>query len=88
MLSRAISQAELIEELTKSTSKWMKAQGVLTFSWQAGYGAFLIGESQTEALIHYIQNQEEHHREMSFQDEFRRLLERYRIAYEERSVWD
>ncbi len=88
ILSRTISQADLLEELKKSTSKWMKAQGVLTFSWQAGYSAFSIGESQTQALTRYIQSQEAHHRKMSFQDEFRKLLERYQIAYDERYVWD
>ena len=87
-LSRTISQADLVEELKKGTSKWMKAEGVPVFSWQAGYGAFSIGESQTEALIRYIQNQEQHHRKMTFQEEYRQLLDRYKIAYDERYVWD
>jgi putative transposase len=87
-LSRTISQADLLEELKKSSSKWMKAEGVPTFSWQAGYGAFSIGESQVEVLIRYIQNQQEHHRKMTFQEEFRKFLDRYKVAYDERYVWD
>lgn len=88
-LGRTISQAELVEEVKKSSSKWMKADGRVTgFSWQAGYGAFSIGESQADNVIRYIQNQEEHHRKVTFQDEFRRFLERYKVAYDERYVWD
>jgi putative transposase len=88
-LSRTISPAEVVEEVKKGSSKWMKADGgVAGFSWQAGYGAFTIGESQTESVIRYIQNQEQHHRKMTFQEEFRRFLERYQVAYDERYVWD
>ena len=88
-LSRTISPAQLLEEVKKSSSKWMKADGgVPGFSWQAGYGAFSIGESQADAVIRYIQNQEAHHRKTSFQDEFRKFLERYKVAYDERYVWD
>jgi len=89
LLSRTISQAELVEEVKKSSSKWMKAEGgVPGFSWQAGYGAFSIGESQADTVIKYIQNQEEHHRTVTFQEEFRKFLERYKVAYDERYVWD
>ena len=89
ILSRTISQAEVVEEVKKGSSKWMKAEGnVPEFAWQAGYGAFSIGESQVDTVIHYIQNQEQHHQKISFQDEFRRFLERYRIAYDERYMWD
>jgi len=89
VLGRTTSQAELLEEVKKSSSKWMKADGgVPGFSWQAGYGAFSIGESQADTVIHYIQNQEEHHRTLTFQDEFRKFLERYKVSYDERYVWD
>jgi len=88
-LGRTISQAELVEEVKKSSSKWMKIEGSEPgFSWQAGYGAFSIGESQVEAVIRYIQNQEEHHRKTTFQEEFLKFLQRYKVAYDERYVWD
>ena len=88
-LSRTISSAELLEEVKKSSSKWMKADGgVPGFSWQAGYGAFSIGESQADDVIRYIRNQEAHHAKTTFQDEFRKFLQRYRVAYDERYVWD
>jgi len=88
-LGRTISPAEVVEQVKKSSSKWMKADGgVPGFSWQAGYGAFSIGESQADDVIRYIQNQEEHHRKVTFQDEFRKFLERYKVAHDERYVWD
>lgn len=78
-LNRTLSPADLLEEVKKSSSKWMKADGgVRGFSWQAGYGAFSIGESQADESIRYIQNQEGYHREVTFQDGFRRFLERYK----------
>jgi putative transposase len=89
LLGRTISQAEVVEEVKKSSSKWMKAEGgVPGFSWQAGYGAFSIGESQADTVIRYIQKQEEHHRKVTFQDELRMFLEKYKVAYDERYIWD
>lgn len=84
-----MTQAQVVEEVKTSSSKWMKADGgAPRFSWQAGYGAFSIGESQVEAVVRYIQNQEDHHRTVTFQEEYRKFLERYQIAYDEKFVWD
>ena len=83
-LGRTISQADLVEEVKKSSSKWMKAEGgVPGFSWQAGYGAFSIGESQADTVIRYIQNQEEHHRKRSFAEELKLFVERYGLEWRE-----
>jgi REP element-mobilizing transposase RayT len=88
-LGRTVSIAEVVEEVKKASSRWMKADGgVNHFSWQSGYGAFSIGESQVDTLVRYINNQERHHRTMSFQDEYRRLLERYGVPSDERYLWD
>ena len=56
--------------------------------WEAGYGAFSIGQSMVVALKRYIANQKQHHRRRSFQDEFRDFLAKYEIEYDERYVWD
>jgi putative transposase len=88
LLARTMPVSEIAEEVKKSSSKWIKPQGVPTFRWQAGYGAFSVGESQREAVVRYIQNQEAHHRTVSFQDEYRRILEKYQVTYEDRYVWD
>ena len=89
-LSRTTSQADLVKELKRASAIWIKAleTSLSTFAWQAGYGVFSIGQSQIEESIRYIDNQEEHHRKVSFRDEFRRFLEKYHVEYDETFVWD
>jgi hypothetical protein len=79
-----------VEDIKTGSSKWIKTKGerYAAFAWQNGYGAFSIGQSQLAALCRYIANQREHHRRLSFQDEFRELLKRYGIEYDVRYVWD
>lgn len=86
--ARTTALSDVVEEVKKGSSKWMKTQGVPQFTWQAGYGAFSVGESQAATVVRYIQRQEEHHRSVTFQDEFRKFLEKYRVGYDERYVWD
>lgn len=89
-LSRTVTIAQLVEHLKTGSSKWIKTKGphLSGFSWQGGYGAFSVSAGEAERVIHYIQNQEEHHREITFQDEFRRLMEEAAIEIDERYVWD
>jgi len=89
-LSRTLSVADLVKEVKNASSKWVKEQGpeFNGFYWQQGYGAFSVGISQKDALLHYIDTQEEHHRTRLFQDEYRDFLEKYGIDYDERYMWD
>ena len=89
-LPRTLTVSKLLEEIEKSSSAWAKPQGSQFggFSWQAGYGAFSLGQSQLEALLRYIDNQEEHHRTRTFKEEFLEFLKRYRVEYDEKYVWD
>ena len=89
-LGRVIAIADLIEELKANTSKWIKTKGseFRNFHWQRGYGAFSIGQSSVPGLKRYICNQKEHHRRITFQDEYRKFLKAYKIDYDERYVWD
>lgn len=89
-LPRTLSLSKLIEEIKKGSSKWIKTKGVFyqDFAWQNGYGAFSIGQSAYENLRKYIQNQEEHHKKISFQDEYRSFLKKYCIEYDEKFLWD
>ena len=88
--SRTATVAEVVKELKRGSSVWLKtkAPALSEFAWQNGYGVFSIGQSQVEDVRAYIAGQEEHHRKISFQEEFRRLLQRYEIAFDERYVWD
>ena len=58
------------------------------FAWKGGYGLFSVSASQVNDVEEYIAKQAEHHRKMSFQEEFRRFLDRYGVEYDERYVWD
>lgn len=89
-LGRTTSVSKAVEEVKKSSSKWIKTQGAefAGFAWQAGYGAFAVSESNVESVRIYIANQREHHRKKTFQDEYRQFLERHRIPFDEKYVWD
>jgi REP element-mobilizing transposase RayT len=89
-LSRKVALSDLLEEVKKSSSKWIKTKGpeYKNFYWQNGFGAFSIGESGAPALKKYIAEQKEHHRKKTFQEELREFLKLYHIEYDERYVWD
>src|SRR5947209_15164613 len=85
-LSRTCEPAEMVKEVKRGSSLWLKTKSpdLPDFAWQSGYGTFSIGFSQIESVRTYIAQQEEHHRKASFQDEFRALLQRYEIEFDER----
>jgi putative transposase len=89
-LARPVSVSQAVEDVKKSSSKWIKTQGTefAGFAWQAGYAAFAVSESNVQAVRDYISNQKEHHRHKSFQEEYHAFLERHHVAYDERYVWD
>lgn len=89
-LSRTLAISKLVEDIKASSSKWLKTKGerYVDFAWQNGYGAFSIGQSQLPDLRQYIANQRDHHRRLSFQDEFRQMLAKYEVDFDERYVWD
>jgi REP element-mobilizing transposase RayT len=89
-LPRTLTQADMAKQIKTSSTHWLKRQkkNFAGFAWQRGYGVFSIGKSQLPALIRYIENQEEHHRRRSFQSEFRTILKRYDVEFDERYVWD
>ena len=89
-LSRTSAMADIVKEVKRGSSLWIKerAPAMADFAWQNGYGIFSIGYSQIEEVRRYIAEQERHHQKYSFQDEFRMLLRRYEIAFDERYVWD
>jgi putative transposase len=89
-LSKNHALIKIVEEVKKGSSKWAKTDGPKNrdFHWQAGYGAFSVSQSNVDEVRRYIEDQEEHHRKMTFQDELRALLRRHGIAFDERYVWD
>ena len=89
-LSRNYSIANVVKEIKRTSSGWIKGisprQG--NFHWQSGYGAFSVSQSHLNQVINYIERQEQHHKGITFQDEYRAFLKKYGIEYDERYVWD
>jgi len=81
---------KLVEEVKSHSSKWIKTKSLdySNFYWQDGYGAFSVNPRGVDRVTTYIKNQKAHHEMKSFQDEYRSILKKYGIEYDERYVWD
>ena len=90
MLSKKITLIKLVEEVKSHSSRWIKTKGnqYSNFYWQDGYGAFSVNPSDVNSVIAYIENQKEHHEKKGYQDEYREILQKYEVEYDERYVWD
>ena len=81
--------ADVLRELKAVSSSWVHNEiGMRAFAWQEGYGAFTVSAFQREAVRQYIQQQPEHHRTRTFQEECRELLRRYQVDFDKRYLWD
>jgi putative transposase len=89
-LSRTHSIASVVKEIKRTSSVWVKERSpkLQVFQWQGGYGAFSVSQSNLEEVIKYIDRQDEHHKRITFQDEYRAFLKAYGVVYNERYVWD
>ncbi|HZL90604.1 MAG TPA: IS200/IS605 family transposase [Pirellulaceae bacterium] len=89
-LHRTLSIAKLVEEVKTSSSARIKEEGrqLANFQWQNGYGVFSVSPSNAPDVKQYVANQDEHHRQRTYHEEFRLLLARHGIEYDERYVWD
>jgi putative transposase len=83
----AVSKA--VQLLKGGSCKWIHDDfpALAAFAWQDGYGAFSVSKSQVPEVIEYVANQRKHHRARTFQEEFRALLEKHGMEYEERYLW-
>jgi REP element-mobilizing transposase RayT len=89
-LPRSLSQADMVETLKKTSSKWIKRldSKYRQFYWQRGYGVFSVSPSQLDAVLEYVESQEEHHRTRSFQEEYRDFLRKHGVKFDEGYVWN
>lgn len=90
ILSRKIALMKLLEEVKSHSSKWIKTKGdqYKNFYWQRGYGSFSVNPAQIDVVIRYIENQAEHHKKKTFQEEYVAFLKKYNAEYDERYLWD
>lgn len=89
-LPRTLTQSSFIEEIKTSSSKWIKGKhpDLKIFSWQRGFGIFSIGPTHIDALIYYIATQAKHHKDVDFKTEFRNLLKKNNLSFNEEYLWD
>ena len=89
-LPSTLSVAKALQLIKGGSSKWVHETFPehRLFGWQVKYGAFSVSVSQLDKTIEYIKSQEEHHRKMTFQEEFLALLKKHRIAFDERYLWE
>ncbi|MFO0956246.1 MAG: IS200/IS605 family transposase [Isosphaeraceae bacterium] len=89
-IDRQASIAGTVRLVKSNSSRWIHETfpEQAGFAWQAGYGAFSVSASHLDRVEAYLARQAEHHRTISFQDEFRAFLDRHEISYDERFLWD
>jgi REP element-mobilizing transposase RayT len=86
VLPPTLCSADLMEALKSSSAGWVRQKGgeFGTFAWQGGYTAFSVSQSNIGAVKAYIENQEQHHRRLSFKEELAAFLKKHGVPYDER----
>ena len=89
LLSKTETIAHLIEDVKRKSSRWIKTidKRYRRFSWQGGYAAFSVSESVVPKTLNYVSSQKEHHKKMTFQEEYLKFLKLYKVEYDERYVF-
>jgi REP element-mobilizing transposase RayT len=88
-LGRTVSAADAVRLIKSNSSGWIHSELSLPdFHWQDGYGAFAVSYSNIDQVKSYLANQEQHHRRISFQEEFLEFLTRHNLQWDERYIWD
>lgn len=78
-----------MQEVKGESSKWINKEGLTPqkFQWQEGYAAFSHARSQIDTVVKYIHHQQEHHRTVSFLEEYRKILDSFSVTYDERYLF-
>ncbi len=89
LMSRDIAISQVVENVKRHSSRWIKSLSpqYAGFEWQGGYAVFSVSQSVVDGTLAYLKNQQEHHKRVSFADEYRHFLELYKIAYNEQFVF-
>jgi putative transposase len=89
-LGKSVALSDLVREVKKGSTTWLKREDAVSraFHWQDGYGGFSVGRSDLATVRRYIASQKEHHRRVSYEEEFVALLDENGIAYDPRYLWD
>ncbi len=85
-LPKTLTLSKAVQTIKANSSRWMNEHGI-KFAWQEGYGAFSVSISNTLAVVEYIRTQENHHRKISFEDEYLTLLKKHEISFDPKYVF-
>jgi REP element-mobilizing transposase RayT len=83
----SLNVSDLMKFLKANSSRWVRGKFNRSFAWEAGYGAFSVSQSRRSEVCAYIEGQMEHHKRLSFDDEFVSLLKRNEIEFENERLW-
>ena len=88
-LRASTNLSDFVKVLKTSSNTWIKERGIFPKfkGWQIGYGAFTVSAYEKKGLIEYIKNQEEHHRKITFEEEYKKLLKEHEIAFEDKYLF-
>ncbi|TLX70664.1 IS200/IS605 family transposase [Labilibacter sediminis] len=88
-MSKNYALSKIIENIKKESSKWVKDNipSCSKFSWQTGYGGFSVSSSKLEVVKRYIENQKEHHKKLSYQEEVKMFFKEYNLEYNPEYYW-
>ena len=89
-LKPSVSLSEVMRSVKAKSSMWINESGFIEhrFEWQTGYGAFSYSKSQMDSVYQYIKSQEEHHKHMSFRDEYLKMLKKFEVKYDDQFIFD
>ena len=78
-----VSVSDCARTIKANTSRWIHQRfgGLRDFTWQEGYSAFSVSKSNIKSVVKYIENQREHHKTISFEEELKTFLERHGVEY-------
>lgn len=87
-MSRNITMSDLMRKVKATSSHWYKDKTGMNFAWQEGYASFSVSQSSVDTVIKYIENQEEHHRVRTFEEEYEAFLRKYNINFDDGMLFD
>jgi putative transposase len=85
----SLSVSDVMKNAKAKSSKWINENGYLDhrFEWQPGFGCFTYSHSHVDAVFKYIQNQEKHHKKLSFREEYLKMLQKFKVNYDDRYIF-
>ena len=86
----AMALSDFVRDIKNNSSKFINDKKLVKgkFSWQEGYGAFSYSHSHIENVYQYILNQEEHHKQKTFKEEYSDFLEKFEVEHDEKYLFD